>query len=157
MAYPTTDPLRLQVLDRVVEVLNDIRPSTTYFYAPDSVLRRMVSYDEMKGSLCYMVSTDTGGTIEAVQDLYVEDFYINVKCWVNDKDDPGAMMERALSDVRHAINADTLPTAGTGSLAEMDALVFFDEPPTTDNGYLSLEGYAFFEQRIKIQVHGTWQ
>jgi hypothetical protein len=152
-----TDPIRLRVRDRIYDVLKAVREGADYFYTAGQVERRFIAYDEVKRSPCYMVSTDTGGSIEQVQDLFIEDFYVNVKCWIQDKDDPVSILERALADVRTAINADTLPTAGTGSLADLDALVFFDEPPTTDNGYLSLEGYAFFEQRIKIQVSGTWQ
>lgn len=157
MSFPTADPIRLRVLDRLVEILKAMREGDNYWFTPGAVLGQFITYQEMKASPTYMISQDSGGSIEQVQDLYIEDFYVNVKCWVMDKDDPREVLEKCLRDVRTAINADTLPTAGTGSLADLDALVFFDEPPTTDNGYLSLEGYAFFEQRIKIQVSGTWQ
>jgi len=157
MSFPTSDPIRLRVLDRIGDVLKAMREGTNYWHTAGEVLDRFISYEEVKRSPCYMVSQDSGGAIEQVQDLFIEDFYVNVKCWVMDKDDPREVLEKCLRDVRTAINADTLPTAGAGSLAALDALVFFDEPPTTDNGYLSLEGFAFFEQRIKIQVSGTWQ
>jgi hypothetical protein len=151
------DPLRLDVIDRVVEVLEGITSGASYFYTPAAVSKRFIHWAEVKGTPVYMVSADSGGTISyAAPDLISEEFYINVKGIVQDKEDVVAALERALRDVRVAILADTEPTAGSGSLGELGALVFFDEPPTTDNGYLSAEGLGFFEQRIRIHIASEW-
>ena len=157
MTTPAT-PLRLQVLERVVAILKDITAGEDYFFTPGEVIKGYCHPLEIKSFPHYAVSYDSGGTISVeATDYFIEDFYINVKGHVKPRDgDPVTAMERALRDVRVAIDTDQRPAAGAGSLNALNVLAFWEEPPTTDNGYLATEGMGFFEQRIKIQVHGAW-
>ena len=154
---PATNPLRLQVIDRVVTVLKAIAEGTSYWYTPCEVVKRFVHWTEAKGFPTYMVFTDSGGKLEAgTPNFFSEEFNVNVKGIVKDHVDTVTKVERCLRDIRKAINDDTRPSTGAGSLGALGALVFIEEGATTDNGYLSLEGFGFFEQRIRIVISGDF-
>jgi hypothetical protein len=154
---PTDNPLRLQVIDRVVEVLRNIEQGDDYYASTGEVFKKFQHWEDCQGFPAYMVFADSGGTIEGdMGGRYRQTFVLNVKGYVRDSEDTVAALERALADVRHAIDADTLPGAGAGSLGSLGALVFFREGPTTDNGYLSIEGYGFFEQKIEVEISGEF-
>jgi hypothetical protein len=156
MAAPA-DPLRLQVVDRVVAVLSQIRAGDNYFYTPRQVSKRFVHWNEAKAFPCYSVSTASGGKIEleGAPHTYDEDFYISVKGIVQDQADTVTKLERCIRDVRKAIDADS-SSGAAGSLSVLAANYWIDEPPETDDGYLVLEGFGFFDQRIRFRVSGTF-
>lgn len=146
---------RVQILDRVVEVLKAIRAGSSYFATPASVEKRLRHWKEVSRGPAYSVHVDSGG--EATTELghnRTETFYLNVKGVVLDEKDPATAIAHAARDIRYAIDTDYLSKA-TGALGTLCIGLFFDEPPDTDNGYLSLEGKGQFEQRVRIVVRGT--
>jgi hypothetical protein len=150
------DPKRLQIIDRIVTVLSNIQTGTDYFYTPYEVKKRFIHWEEAKGFPTYMVFTDSGGEIVfAGYNLYDEIFYVNVKGIVKDWKDTVSVLEKCIRDVRKAINDDA-KSGASGTLGTLCIEVRIEEPPLTDNGYLSLEGFGFFEQRIRIRISGDF-
>lgn len=156
---PPVDPLSLKVIDRVVVVLKAITAGSDFFFTPYDVIKKFVHWEEANvkaGKPLYMVFRDSGGMIEfAGTDLYDEHFYLNVKGYVKDNSDTVTPLERAIRDIRKAINDDS-KSAAAGSLGALGIQTIFEEPPETDNGYLSVEGFGFFDQRVKIITSGDF-
>ena len=154
---PDTEPLRLQILERIIEVLEAVRPGDDYYYKAGEVTMKFSHWEDCRAFPSYSVFLDSGGELEDHSSFHAgEVFYINVKGYVKDDKDTVTPLTRCIEDVRRAILNDTKPEAGTGSLGTLGALVFVTEQATTDNGYLSLDGYGFFEQRFKIEITNTF-
>lgn len=150
------DPKRLQVINRVVTVLQAITAGADYFYTPAQVIKRYLDPGEVKSFPTYAAFSDSGGVIEnRGQDLYDEDFYINVKGYVADQEDTVTRLECALRDVKRAINEDS-KSGAAGTLGVLAVETRIEEPPETDNGYYSLMGIGFFELRIRVRVAGDY-
>lgn len=154
-----TDPLSQQTIERVITVLEDIRAGDDFFYTPFDVIKRYVHWREAKFTPVkplYMVFRDSGGVITQIgENLYECEWFLNVKGYVQDKRDTVTKLERAIRDICKAINDDSkLETAG--SLGSICAALTIEEPPETDNGYLSLEGIGFFDQRIRVRNDGDF-
>jgi len=148
-------PKRLQVLDRIVTVLQSIQ-APNYFYSPGSVSRRFVHWAEAPGYPCYMVFTGSDGKAEPTGNAgplveYTEEFDVSVKGYVKDDTDTIAVMEKCIADIKRAIFAD-FRSQVSGSLGSLAVNVEFLEPPITDEGYLSLEGFGFFDLRVRITI-----
>jgi hypothetical protein len=152
-------PLRLQVIDRIVAVLQAITTGATYFYTPGAVVKRFVHWTECKAFPTYMVFTGSGGTVElsgaAGDDSeYTEDFFVSVKGIVKDSVDTVTRLENAIADIRKAIDADSRSGAA-GTLGALAVETRIETSPETDDGYLSLEGMGFFDQKIRISIAGV--
>jgi hypothetical protein len=146
---------RVQVIDRIVEVLGEVGSGASYFKTPASVSKRYTHWKEVLSGPAYSVSLDSGGKItDGTNHQRTEEFYVNVKGVVLDEYDAVTEIAHCLRDVRYAIDQDMQSTA-SGSLGNLCAALFFDEGAETDNGYLSLEGQGQFEQRIRIVITGT--
>ena len=152
-----TDPKRLQVINRVVAVLQAITAGASYFYTPYAVVKRFFHWKEVTGFPVYMVFSDSGGSIvlAGAPDLYDEDFYINIKGYVQDNNDTVTVLERAIRDVQYAINQDS-KSGVAGTLGTLAIETRMEESPETDNGYLSLEGFGFFDMRIRVKISGDY-
>jgi hypothetical protein len=154
-----TDPLTQQIIERVVTVLAAITAGSDFFYTPADVIKRYVHWREANLSPdnpLYMVFRDSGGTITYIgENNYCADYFINVKGYVQDNNDTVTKMERAIRDVCKAINDDSKGESA-GTLGALAAAVTIEEPPETDNGYLSLEGVGFFDQRIRVRIDGEF-
>ena len=87
MTTPAADPLRLQVLDRIVAVLQAITAGADYWYKPAQVLKRLIGIDQCAGFPTYMVFPVSGGPIElsGAPDRYDEDMEILIKGYVKDE------------------------------------------------------------------------
>jgi hypothetical protein len=152
-----TDPLRLQVVDRFVEVLEAIAPEDGYFFHAGEVTKKFSHWEDCQAFPSYSVFTDSGGSLEDHSSFrYGETFHINVKGYVKDDADTVTLLEQCLSDIRLAVMADTKAAAGAGSLGALGAIVRIEEGATTDNGYLSIEGYGFFEQKFTIEISDSF-
>ena len=158
MARPA-DPRRLVVIDRIYEVLKLIRAGSTYNYSPALVKKRLVHWSEIRSFPAYFVHTASGGHLDlSGHNLFEETFYITVKGYVSDKHDTVTKLERAVRDVRLAIDTDSKDRSTSGALGTLGWIfqIRIDDPPTTDNGYLSLEGIGFFDQRIRAHISGNF-
>jgi len=158
MPVPTT-PLRLQVIDRIVAVLQGITTGATYFYTPGEVAKRFIHWGEAKAFPTYMVFTAPGGTVElsgaAGDDSeYTEDFYVSIKGIVKDNLDTVTRLERCIADIRKAIDADSR-SGVAGSLGALAVETRIETAPETDDGYLSLEGFGFFDQKVRVSIAGV--
>jgi len=153
---PPTAGFRLQVINRIVAVLQAIVAGDNYFYTPYAVVKKFLLESELKGYPTYMVFASTGGNIEiASTNLYDETFMVSVKGWVSDPSDTVTKVENAVRDIRRAINEDSkLGTAG--SLGALTVEVRIKEPPDTDDGYWSIANLGFFDQRIEVTISGDY-
>lgn len=156
---PPTDPLSLKTIDRIITVLKAITAGDDFFFTPYDVAKKFVHWEEAKvkaGKPLYMVFRDSGGSIEfAGTDLYDEHWYLNVKGYVKDNSDTVTPLTRAIRDIRKAINDDS-KSGDAGTLGALGVQTTFDEPPETDNGYLSVVGLGFFDQRVKVITTGDF-
>lgn len=151
---PSTDPRKLQVRDRIFKVLEDIKAGSDFHFTPKKVFKVDVLEVDCPGFPCYSVHPDSGGQMIDESDGYFQETYnLNVKGLVKDMADPGAVVLKAIRDVRKAINDDYaggLP----GSLGALATRLRFPEPPATDNGFFSGQGLGYFEQRVELTIVG---
>jgi len=154
-----TDPLTLQIINRIITVLKAIVAGDNYFYTPHDVAKKFVHWEQATLSPTkplYMIFRDSGGSIEfSGTNQYDETWYINIKGYVKDNADTVTKMERAIRDIRKAINDDS-KSAEVGSLGDIAEQTIFETPPETDNGYLSSEGFGFFDMRVKVITSGDF-
>jgi hypothetical protein len=150
MSIPTTPP-RLLVLERIVTVLKSIAAGANYFYTP-KVEKRFVHWAEANYFPTYMVFPGSGGRIEIESTQnYDEDMIVSIKGIVKDSIDPGSVIEKCLCDIRRAIDIDSR-SGVAGTLGALTNEAVFEEGPTTDDGYLSLEGFGFFDQPLRVKI-----
>jgi hypothetical protein len=156
MANPAAESKRLQVINRIVSVLQGILAGSDFWYTPGEVAKRFKHWSECTKFPTYMVFSSSGGEIAYAGEMqYDETFYVSVKGIVQDNLDTVTKLERSIRDIRKAINDDSIsPNAGT--LGALAVQVRIDEPPETDDGYLSLEGFGFFDQKIRCVISGDF-
>jgi len=149
-------PLRLQVVNRFVAVLEAITAGSNYFYTPYEVVKRIILPEETNGTPTYMVIPEGGGNIEfGGTELYDETLRIVVHGIVADNVDIVTRMERAIRDIRKAINDDS--KSGTpGSLSVLCVQVRILEPPETDGGAFSVIGKGYFAQPFEVTISGDF-
>lgn len=146
-----TDPLRLQIIDRIVTVLRSIQEGDHYFYSPRQVAKGFIA--EPQGYPVYMVrSEDTGEPPDIYGDSGTrETFYVNVYGVVHDLGDVVTPMECAIRDVREAVMADFASGGAAGTLVALVTSIALDtlgiEYDSDSTGY-----FARFSQRFRIQI-----
>lgn len=154
-----TDPLSLQIIERIITVLEAIVAGVDFNYTPYSVAKKFVHWEEASVKAnrpLYMVFRDSGGSIVfAGTDLYDETWYVSIKGYVKHNSDTVTPLERAIQDIQKAINNDS-KSGAAGSLGALGVQTIFEEPANTDNGYLSSQGFGFFDQRLKIITSGDF-
>lgn len=155
-----TNPKRLQVADRFVTVLEDIRAGSNYFYTPTQVVRRHISDREAQSASpnpVYMVFTmgGEGGSIviSGVPDGYDETFFIVIKGIIHNYSDPVQAVELCVRDVRKAINDDS-KTGTSGALGDgsLTVQVRIDTPPEMEY----YDDFGVFFQEFRIQIEGDF-
>ncbi len=160
MANPSALPLRLQVINRIVTVLSAITAGTDYWFTPAKVAKKFLTPEEAMGFPCYMVMAgEKGNRIEhqGAPNVYDEWFTVSVKGIIKNSSDTVTESEKALRDIRKAINADSISgTAGTlGNLSGVIE-VRIDQGPDMDDGSWSINGYGFFDQPITVHISGDY-
>jgi hypothetical protein len=149
------DPKRLQVIDRIVHVLRAIEEGTDYFYTPRQVGKGFVA--EPVAYPVYMVRSESGGDIEMHTDAqFAETFYLTISGRVQEQGDVVTPLERAIRDVRKAIEVDFQPGAGAGALITMATAVVFETPPDITYDADSVGPFAEFSQRVRITIDGEF-
>lgn len=153
---PPAASLRLQVINRIVAVLQAIVAGGNYFYTPGAVTKKYLTESELKAFPTYMVFASTGGSIEIVStNLYDETFIVSIKGWIQDQADTVTKVENAVRDIRRAINEDS-KSGVAGSLSTLAVEVRIEEPPDTDDGYWSVANLGWFDQRIRVTISGDF-
>jgi len=157
VALTPEQSIRLKVRERIVVVLGAIVTGTDYWKAPYEVARRFIGWMEAKGFPTYMVMIGTGGNTDlaGAPDEYEEEFNVTIKGIVQDNEDPTAAIEHCVQDIRKAINRDS-KSGVAGSLGALCDQVIQEEGIETDNGYLSVEGFGYFEFLVHIKIHGDY-
>lgn len=155
MALPSADPKRLQVIDRVVSVLKSISAGADYFYTPMEVCKGFKA--ALRGYPAYLVLSASGGEIMQHLDQQLDEaFYVEIRGAVQDVGDVVTPLERALRDVRKALNDDFKPEAGAGSLITLATSMMIDTPPEIDYEFEGQGFFGYFVQRIRFQVSGEF-
>jgi len=150
-----SDPKRLQVIDRIVDVLESIQEGDNFFYSPRLVCKGF--QQELSGYPAYMVVSESGGEIETHSDMQFEEtFYVAVQGVVQSATDVVTPLERAVRDVRKAINDDFKSGGASGSLIGLAVNVTFDAPPDIDYGFEANGFFGYFSQRIRITIFGEF-
>jgi len=155
---PSANPLRLQVIDRIVTVLSAITTGSDYFFTPGQVAKRFMHSDEVQAYPCYMVMAgDKGGAITSQGLPYHHDeiFTVSIKGVISDDADTVTKCEQALRDIRKAIHADSISGAA-GSLGVIAVSVWIVEGPDMDDGFLSLQGFGYFDQKVQVTINGEF-
>ena len=150
---PTTDPLRLQVIDRIVKVLQDIVPGDDYWAERQPlVFKRYVTEKDQVTFPVYGVFQGPGEPIEEINGEYAETFEVVVKGVVKSFEDIAEAIEHSLEDARTAIDADAR-SGEPGTLGAMTVFVRLGASET-DEGENSAVGLGHFLQRFIVQIVG---
>jgi hypothetical protein len=160
MANPSALPLRLQVINRIVTVLGAITAGTDYWFTPAKVAKKFLTPEEAVGFPCYMVMAgEKGNRIELAGSpkVYDEFFTVSVKGIIKNSSDTVTDCEKALRDIRKAINDDSI-SGTSGTLGNMTGVVAIriDQGPDMDDGSWSINGYGFFDQPISVHITGDY-
>lgn len=151
MTTPAAEPLRQQVVDRIVTVLGAITAGAD-FWAKPLVLRRAIDPKEAASFPVYGVFTGDGQDPEESEGEVREVFEVVVKGIVQSTADTVRAQERAIADIRKAIDRDSrLGTAGT--LGALTVSVRLGKS-ATDEGDNIREGLGYFAQWIKVRIFG---
>lgn len=154
-----SEPLRLTVLKRFETILGAISAGDTYHYTPHKVDKHPIPYELAKyGPLYQIFSGDEAGPVDQAHrghGIYSETFHVNIQGFVHDRTDLTTKLEKALADVREAVNTDAL-SAATGSLGAITDQVRMDE--SAESGYFSdtEDDFALFNQRWRVEITGTY-
>jgi len=151
-------PLRLQVLNRIVEILEAMKgeAGATFWFTAYRVVKRFADSADAGGFPFYMVAPDSGQAPEwAGQQLADELMAVSVKAWVNlEGDEPTTKLEKCLADVRKAV-MDDQASGPVGSLATLTLGCNLDSLET-DGGVLALDGLGYFDQRFVFRIPVHW-
>ena len=152
-----TDPLRLQVADRFEAVLAAIEAGDDYFYTPHRVAKIPLSHEDAKEGNLYMVLTgEDVGSIEVTgRENFDETFYISVIGIVFDRKDLVSKVEKAIRDIRKAIDVDA-KDATSGTLGTLTVQVRIDESPAISYYSEDRDDFAHFDQLFRVQITGDF-
>ena len=147
------DPKRIQVRDRFIEVLDNIRAGDGYYYTPDLVTRIIVDWSKGPGKKRLTAYPDEGGAIVNHSGAVDETFYMMVHGIVENYDDPHEVAERVLMDIRKAIDADA-KNPNAGYLGGICLQVVMDE---SANMFVEMADIVrvLFTQRFRCQITGA--
>jgi len=160
MAWPA-DPKSLQVIDRIVTVLNGIvGGGPAYFYTPRGVMKGFRHYETVTKFPFYMVAFEgsTDRPVPTGDNQYHQTLAVSVKGWVDlEKGESVTKLLRCVRDVQKAINEDTKSGAGPLSLGVICCSCNVDTAEA-DSGFLAIEGrgYGYFDQRVVAVIEGDW-
>jgi len=150
---PSTKPLRLQVIDRIITVLTAIAQGSDYWKSTGQVTRRWISPNEAVAFPVYAVFPGEGQAPEEINGEYEEEFEAVVRGVVRSDTDTVTEMEHALQDVRRAVDKDARDGATAGALGTLTIYVRIGRS-VTDEGENLATGFGFFEQRFNVRVVG---
>ncbi len=162
MPMPSAEPLRLQVIDRVVTVLTAITAGSSYWYTPGQVVKRYIPTEEIQCEVTYSVFAGTGdGQVvlagAAGDDTeYWEDVFITIQGVVRSDVDTATMVSRCIRDIRKAIDTDSRDKATSGSLGRIAVEARMEKAPITDNAWFAQMNYGRFEIQLRVQTEGTY-
>jgi len=152
------DPKRLKVADRFVTILKNITAGDNYFFTPLEVVKHYVFPEEaacIKDRPVYSVYPEgSGGSFsDKTGGVYAEIYPLVVHGIVENPVDTVGDLEKAVRDVRKAVEADSRDES-SGALGDLCINVSIASPPETDGGVFSGIGRGYFSQEFMIHVSG---
>lgn len=159
---PSVKPLRLQIIERIVAKLKTIAAGSTYWFTAGKVLQQVIHPMEVEADVTYCVTAGEGGggiTVEGAAGdatCYWEDFIVAIKGYIRTDGNPAEILEKAVHDVRTAIDEDSRDRATAGSLGNLAIAVTLERSPETDNGYGSVVGMGWFDLQVRCRIEGTY-
>lgn len=154
MSYPT-EPKKVTIHDRFVEVLEGIAEGDEYFYTPGKVQGKATHWKEKLAD--YELEVVFAGAEDPpthFAGLVIEEvFTVIVSGAIRDRDgECQKALARALRDIRKAVLADTVSGASgsLGTLVLRTRLGAWSAEPGTG----VFEGFGRFEQEFKITAKG---
>ena len=84
-----------------------------------------------------------------------ETYYISIEGVVHDRADLGTKLEKAIRDVRYAIDQDAKSSAA-GSLGVLAVQVRIDESPEVAYFSKNKDNFAVFDQKFRVQITGDF-
>jgi len=151
LTTPAAEPLRQQVVDRIITVLETITAGAD-FWAKPQVVRRAIDPKEAATFPVYGVFTGDGQDPEERNGEYSEEFEVVVKGIVQSTTDTVRAQEHAIADIRKAIDRDSrLGTAGALGALTVSTRI---GRSATDEGDNIREGLGYFAQWIKVRIFG---
>jgi len=154
MSFPSAEPKRLLIIERVVTVLKAMRQGEGYWYTAADVVKQVVHEREVLKFPFYMVEYESspGSPKSNINHQFTEDLAIIIKgACDGEAGDTTTKLERCIRDVRTAIDADTSSVAA-GSLGALGAVVTIDALEIEHD-----EKYGYFNQRFIAHIRGDWR
>lgn len=153
-----SEPLRLTILKRFETVLAAITAGDDYFFTPHIVSKHPIEYELAKFGVLYQIfSGDEAGPVDYTVGHVTRDetFYVNVQGIVHDRADLTTKLERALVDIRKALDTDSISSTA-GTLGQLTDYAKMDESATM--AYFSDEedDFALFNQKWIVHITGTY-
>lgn len=153
-----SEPLRLTILKRFETVLKAIVAGDDFFFTPHKVSKHPIEYELAKyGPLYQVYSGDEAGPVDYTVGHLTRDetFYVNIQGIVHDRADLTTKLERALCDIRKALDEDAISSTA-GTLGQLTDYAKMDESAMM--AYFSDEedDFALFNQKWIIHITGTY-
>lgn len=153
-----SEPLRLTILKRFETVLNAITAGDDFFFTPHLVSKHPIEYELAKNGPLYQVfSGDDVGPVDYTVGHLTRDetFYVSIQGIVHDRADLTTKLERALVDIRKALDEDAISSTA-GTLGQLTDYTLMDESAMM--GYFSDEedDFALFSQKWRVHITGTY-
>ena len=147
-----TKPLRLQVIDRIIVVLQAIVAGDLYWTTTGQVTRRWIPPSQAIAFPVYGVHASEGQAPEEDAGEYREEFAVVVEGVIKSATDTVTEMEHALADVRRAVDADSR----SGDPGTLGALTIYARVGRswTDEGENVASGLGYFWQEFLVQIAG---
>ncbi|MEN6560865.1 MAG: hypothetical protein ABFD52_08840 [Acidobacteriota bacterium] len=146
-------PLRLQVIDRIIVVLQAIVEGDSFWKTTGQVARRWIAPNEAIAFPVYGVHASDGQAPEEDAGEYREEFAVVVEGVVKSATDTVTEMEHALADVRRAVDTDSRDGATAGALGTLTVYVRVGRS-WTDEGENVASGLGYFWQEFLVQIAG---
>lgn len=159
MAHQPTDPKPLQAMQRIVTVLRLIEAGAEYFYTPHAVDMGYNHMERAEGQPYYVVyrGDPAGSSRYAGENQWDEDFNITIEGVVHNETDTVAALERAVADVRKAINEDSKNKV-SGALGDGVLCVDtrFELPPIAELGIGADLNFGYFKLNCRVIISGDY-
>lgn len=148
-----TKPLRLQVIDRIIAVLQAIAQGDDYWTTTGQVTRRWIPPNQAIAFPVYGVHAGEGQAPEEDAGEYREEFAVVVEGVIKSAADTVTEMEHALADVRKAVDKDARDGATAGALGTLTVFARVGRS-WTDEGENVASGLGYFWQEFLVQIAG---
>jgi hypothetical protein len=151
MSLPIADPIRLQVTERFIAVLEGIVGGEDYWMTPAEVQSWSNPSIELSVYPTYQVYIEGGNAPEnEMGGRFEQEVAVIVKVIDQDNTDLVKRLERSRRDIIKAVMADL--SGGAGSLAELSSTIRVD----ADTIIFGLDGFGSLEQRFLVTLAGKF-